>query len=47
MTRVRKAAREKGKSIVHVGTSSKVTCKNGFEALRISNDPLVALDKGP
>ncbi|CAK8539700.1 unnamed protein product [Lathyrus sativus] len=46
-TLVNKATRDKGKKIVFLGSTSVVNCMNGFEALRVLNDPLVTLDIGP
>ncbi|KAI5445140.1 hypothetical protein KIW84_013409 [Lathyrus oleraceus] len=47
LTKVSKTTRDKGKSITYVGSTFVVNCQNGFEALRVLNDPLVAFDRGP
>ena len=46
-TRVSKPTRDKGKRKIYIGSTSYVNCMNGFEALRVSSDSIVAPDRGP
>ncbi|KAG5034515.1 hypothetical protein JHK87_009425 [Glycine soja] len=46
-TRVSKPTRDRGKSKIYTESTSDVNCMNGFEALRVLNDSIVAPDRGP